>query len=80
MKKKIIITAPTSVIAENFIKYLNNKYDLVTVGRRNSDIIFDFAKDEQLYIPDGADAVIHFAGMMYANCWFDQSMCGGKTL
>ncbi len=67
MKKKIIITAPTSVIAENFIKYLNNKYDLVTVGRRNSDIIFDFAKDEQLYIPDGADAVIHFAGMMYAN-------------
>ena len=39
MKKKIIITAPTSVIAENFIKYLNNKYDLVTVGRRNSDII-----------------------------------------
>lgn len=67
MKKKIIITAPTSVVARNYIKYLDNKYDLVTVGRKNSDIIFDFAKDEQLHIPDGADAVIHFAGVMHAN-------------
>ena len=58
MKKKIIITAPTSVVARNYIKYLDNRYDLVTVGRKNSDIIFDFAKDEQLCIPDGADAVI----------------------
>lgn len=67
MKKKIIITAPTSVVARNYIKYLDNRYDLVTVGRKNSDIIFDFAKDEQLCIPDGADAVIHFAGVMRAN-------------
>lgn len=67
MKKKIIVTAPTSVIAQNYVKYLDNKYDLVTVGRRNSDIVFDFAKDEWLNIPDGADALIHFAGMMYAN-------------
>lgn len=67
MKKKIIITAPTSVVARNYIKYLDNRVDLVTVGRRNSDIIFDFAKDKQFHIPDGADAVIHFAGMLYAD-------------
>lgn len=67
MKKKMIITAPTSVVARNYIKHLDNRVDLVTVGRKNSDIIFDFAKDEQLHIPDKADAIIHFAGKLYAD-------------
>lgn len=67
MKKKIIITAPTSIVARNYIKYLDNRVDLITVGRQNSDIIFDFAKDKQLHIPDGSDAIIHFAGMLFAD-------------
>lgn len=65
---KIAVTAPTSVVAGNYIKHIESRYDVVTIGRRNSDIIFDFSKDDELEIAGDVDAVIHFAGALHASC------------
>lgn len=66
MIRKLVITAPTSVVSRNFIQYLGGRYDVVTVGRRDSDIPFDFSKDQSLCLPEYADSVIHFAGQLRA--------------
>ncbi len=63
---RLIVTAPTSAVGSNFIKYVENKMEIITVGRRNSDIIFDFLKNDNLVLPDKADSMIHFAGMLHA--------------
>lgn len=66
-KQKVAIIAPTSVVARNYIMHLGNRYDVLTVGRRNSNIIFDLAKDEELVLPKGIDVVINFAGVLHAD-------------
>ncbi len=60
-KRKLLVSAPTSAVGGNFIKYLGDRYKVVTVGRRESDIIFDFARDTNLKIPGDIDAIVHFA-------------------
>lgn len=65
--KKIIITAPTSIVAKNFINSVKKKYEIHTVGRRNSEVIYDFGSDEDLVLPIMADTVIHFAAVMESN-------------
>lgn len=67
MKRKIAVVAPTSVVARNYISYLGDKYDVLTVGRRNSDIIFDLARDDTLELPQGLNTVINFAGVLHAD-------------
>lgn len=64
--KKIIVTAPTSTVASAFIKYASDNYSITTVGRRKSQIYFDFASDKELTLPQHADAIIHFASVLYA--------------
>lgn len=63
-KRKLMISAPTSAVGGNFIKYLGDRYKVVTVGRRESDIVFDFARDTDLKIPGDIDAIVHFAAAM----------------
>lgn len=60
-KRKLLVSAPTSAVGGNFIKYLGDRHKIVTVGRRESDIIFDFAKDTDLKLPGDIDAIVHFA-------------------
>lgn len=67
VKRKIAIVAPTSTVARNYISYLGDKYDVLTVGRRNSDIIFDLVRDDVLDFPEGLDTVINFAGVLHAD-------------
>lgn len=64
MKKKIVITAPTSVVARNFINYIGDEYDVITLGRRNSDISYDFSSRESLVLPEGVLSIINFAGVL----------------
>lgn len=64
--KKIVVTAPTSVVGSNFIKYIEDEYEIVTVGWRKSDIFCDFSKDDRLFLPAGIESVVHMAGVLYA--------------
>lgn len=66
-KQRVAIIAPTSVVARNYIAHVGNKYDILTVGRRDSNIIFDLARDENLILPKGIDVVINFAGVLHAD-------------
>ena len=63
-KRKLLVSAPTSAVGGNFIKYLGDRHKIVTVGRRESDIIFDFAKDTDLKLPGDIDAIVHFAAAL----------------
>jgi len=67
MKRKIAVVAPTSVVARNYISHLGDRCEIVTVGRRDSDIIFDLLKDNELRLSKGLDSVIDFAGVLHAN-------------
>ena len=53
MKRKIAVVAPTSVVARNYISHLGDRCEIVTVGRRDSDIIFDLLKDNELRLSKG---------------------------
>lgn len=64
--KKIVVTAPTSVVGSNFINYARRIFDIITVGRRESDITFDFSKDDELVLPDNIESVVHIAGVLHA--------------
>lgn len=64
--KKIIVTAPTSAVAKGFIKFSEQDYEIITVGRRESDITFDFLEDTVPQLPSGADSIVHFAGVTIA--------------
>ncbi len=64
--KKIAVTAPTSVVGSNFIKYVEDKFEIVTVGWRESDIFCDFSKDDRLLLPVGVESVVHIAGILCA--------------
>lgn len=64
--KKILVTGPTSAVGSNFIKFVETKYKIVTLGRRESDIIFDFTGNDIPVIPEGVDSIVHFAGMLSA--------------
>lgn len=65
--KKIVITAPTSVVSKNYIRHIKDKYEVITVGRRESDIVFDFARDHELELPNKVETIVHFAGVIYEN-------------
>lgn len=60
--EQIIITAPSSAVGSQFIQYISGRYTILTVGRGESDILFDFAKDPAPILPQGAAAIVHFAG------------------
>lgn len=64
--KKIIVTAPTSAVGGNLIKYLEGKYEIITVGRRKSDIFYDFSEDNKLSLPAGVKSIVHMAGILSA--------------
>lgn len=66
-KRKLLISAPTSAVGGNFIRYLGDRYNVITVGRRESDIIFDFARDTDLKISGDIDAIVHFAAAKDSN-------------
>ena len=64
IKRKLVITAPTSAVCRNFIKYVEHEYDIVTLGRRESDIYYDFRSNESITLPDDVHAIVHFAGVL----------------
>lgn len=65
-KEKIVVTAPTSAVAGNFIKHIEKKYEIITVGRHASDIKYDFSSGDELFLPEGISSIIHFAGILHA--------------
>ena len=63
-KEKIVVTAPTSILAKNFIRSTEDQYDIITLGRRESDIRYDFCNREKLSLPEGVSSIVHFAGIL----------------
>ena len=64
--KKIILTGSTSALGTVLQRYTKEKYKFITVGRRESDINFDFSSDEELSFPEGNDVVVHMAAQTSA--------------
>jgi nucleoside-diphosphate-sugar epimerase len=65
LKNKILVTGPTSALASAFMNEIKDDYDVVTMGRRNSDIYCDFSENSIPDLPTDVDVVIHFAASIY---------------
>ncbi len=66
-KTKVILTAPTSVLAKCFIRETENVLEFFTIGRRDSDFIYDFTEKEIPSIDIKGDLLIHMAAVLDGN-------------
>lgn len=65
--EKVIVVAPTSVLARNFIKVIRKYHDVITVGRNDCDITWDLSDDDIKPLPVTAKAIVSFAGVLVAS-------------
>ena len=66
MKKSLLLIGATGFIGRSLFTQLSDKYDIVTVGRSNSDIICDLTKSK-IDILNVYDLVIIAAGIAHIN-------------
>lgn len=63
--KKVLLTGPTSALSKEILRQLGERYQFVTIGRRNADIDWDMLQPEMLpQLPRDAAAVIHVAALV----------------
>lgn len=62
---RLLITGSNGFLGRSFVKAYKNKYDLVTLSRKNADICVDLTKDDALGELE-TDIVIHAAGKAHS--------------
>jgi len=62
---RLLITGSNGFLGRSFVKAYKNKYDLVTLSRKNADICVDLTKDDVLGELE-TDIVIHAAGKAHS--------------
>lgn len=63
--KKVLLTGPTSALSKEILRQLGERYQFVTIGRRDADIYWDMLQPERLpQLPGDATTVIHVAALV----------------
>ena len=65
-KMKVLITGPTSSLAKCFMRRSENVFEFFTIGRQESDYIYDFTEKEIPSIGVKADVLIHMVAAVDA--------------